>query len=120
MAAVAAATTKTSAAIAMAGVTDNNQPKAAEEEMSGEMATGMVTMTMTARARMAAMATAAMAGFLPDRQQSAKRGSRRNGGGDGYGDSNGNGNGNSGSDGKDNDNGKDNNDGKDKEYTTIN
>jgi hypothetical protein len=32
--AVAAATTKTSAAIAMAGLTDNNQPKAAEEEMA--------------------------------------------------------------------------------------
>jgi hypothetical protein len=44
-----------------------------------------------------------MAAFLPNRQQSARRGSRRNGGGDGYGygygkgkgNGNGNGNGNS-------------------------
>ena len=35
---VVAATTKTSGATAMAGVTDNNQPKAAEEEMAAEMA----------------------------------------------------------------------------------
>ncbi len=34
VAAVVAATTKTSAAIAMAGLTDNNQPTAAEEEMA--------------------------------------------------------------------------------------
>jgi hypothetical protein len=40
VAAVAAATTKTLAAIAMAGLTDNNQPKAAEEEMA------RTTMTM--------------------------------------------------------------------------
>ncbi len=33
VAAVAAATMKTSAAIAMAGLTGNNQPKAAEKEM---------------------------------------------------------------------------------------
>ncbi len=33
---------------------------------------------------MAGVATAAMAAFLPNRQQSARRGSRRNGGGDGY------------------------------------
>ncbi len=37
--------------------------------------------------------TAVMAAFLPDRQQSARRGSRRNGGGDGYGYGNGKGNG---------------------------
>ncbi len=49
----------------------------------------------------AGMATAMMVAFLPDRQQSARRGSRRNGGGDGYGygygkgNGNGNGNGNS-------------------------
>jgi hypothetical protein len=30
------------------------------------------------------VATAVMAAFLPDRQQSARRGSRRNGGVDGY------------------------------------
>jgi hypothetical protein len=73
------------------------------------------------------VATAVMAAFLPDRQQSARRGSRRNSGGDSYGygngkgNGNGNGNGNSGDgDGKDNDNGKDNDDGKDEEYTTIN
>ncbi len=34
VAAVRAEKTKTSAAIAMAGLTDNNQPKAAEEEMA--------------------------------------------------------------------------------------
>ncbi len=34
---------------------------------------------------MVGVATAVMAAFLPDRQQSARRGSRRNGGGDGYG-----------------------------------
>ncbi len=34
VAVVAAATMKTLAAIAMAGLTDNNQPKAAEEEMA--------------------------------------------------------------------------------------
>ncbi len=38
VAAVAAATMKTSVATAMAGVTDNNQPKAAEEEMAAETA----------------------------------------------------------------------------------
>jgi hypothetical protein len=38
VAAVAAAMTKTLAAIAMAGVTDNNQPKAAEEEMAAKTA----------------------------------------------------------------------------------
>ncbi len=36
---VATATTKTLAATAMAGVTDNNQPKAAEAEMVAEMPT---------------------------------------------------------------------------------
>jgi hypothetical protein len=36
VAVVAAATTKTLAATAMAGVTDNNQPKVAEEEMVAE------------------------------------------------------------------------------------
>jgi hypothetical protein len=39
---------------------------------------------------MVAMATVVMAVFLPNRQQSAKRGSRRNGGRDGYGNGNGN------------------------------
>jgi hypothetical protein len=39
---------------------------------------------------MAGVATAVMVVFLPDRQQSARRGSRRNGGGDGYGYGNGN------------------------------
>jgi hypothetical protein len=34
VAAVAAATTKTLTAIAMVGLTDNNQPKAADEEMA--------------------------------------------------------------------------------------
>ena len=47
---------------------------------------------------MAGIVTAVMVAFLPDRQQSARRGSRRNGGGDGYGYGNvkgkGNGNGN--------------------------
>ncbi len=65
---------------------------------------------------MVAMATAVMAVFLPDRQQSAKRCSGRNGGEDG----NGNGNSNSDGDGKDNGNGKDNDDDKEVEYTTIN
>ncbi len=75
----------------------------------------------------AGVATAVIAAFLPDRQQSARRGSRRNDGGEGYGYGNGKGNGNSNSnsnsgygDGKDNDNGEDNNDGKDDKYTTIN
>ncbi len=40
---------------------------------------------------MAGMVLAVMAAFLPDRQQSARRGSRRNGGGDGYGYGNGKG-----------------------------
>ncbi len=35
---VVAATMKTSVATAMAGVTDNNQPKVAEEEMAAETA----------------------------------------------------------------------------------
>ncbi len=39
VAVVAAATTKTSAAIAMAGLTGNNQPKAAEEKMARTMTT---------------------------------------------------------------------------------
>jgi hypothetical protein len=39
VAAVAAVMTKTLAATAMAGVTDNNQPKAAEGEMVAETAT---------------------------------------------------------------------------------
>ncbi len=39
VAAVAAVTMKTLAATVMAGVTDNNQPKAAEKEMAAEMAT---------------------------------------------------------------------------------
>ncbi len=93
MAAVVAATMKTLAAIAMGGVTDNNKPKAAKEEIAAETATAMVTMTMTARAMTAAMVTAVMAVFLPNRQQSAKGGSRRNGGRDGNGNGNGNGNG---------------------------
>ncbi len=42
----------------------------------------------------AGIVTTVMAAFLPDRQQSARRGSRRNGGGDGYGYGNGKGNGN--------------------------
>jgi hypothetical protein len=44
----------------------------------------------------AGVATAVMAAFLPNRQQSARKGSRRNGGGDGcgYGNCKGNGNGN--------------------------
>jgi hypothetical protein len=42
----------------------------------------------------AGIVTAVMAAFLPDRQQSARRGSRRNSGGDGYGYGNGKGNGN--------------------------
>jgi hypothetical protein len=82
VAAVAAAMTKTLASIAMLGVTDNNQLKGAEEEMAAEMAMATVTTTMTAREMMAAMATAVIAVFLPNRQQSAKRGSRRNGGRD--------------------------------------
>ncbi len=48
--ALAAATTKTLAAIVMAGVTDKNKPKAAEEEILAETAMTMVTMTTTARA----------------------------------------------------------------------
>jgi hypothetical protein len=55
---------------------------------------GKVTMTTTARTMTVAMATAVMVAFLPDRQQSAKRGSRSNGGRDGYSNGNGNGNGN--------------------------
>ncbi len=39
VATVAAATTKTLMAIAMAGLTDNNQPAAAEEEMARTMTT---------------------------------------------------------------------------------
>ncbi len=39
VAAVAAATMKASAAIAMAGLTDNNQPTVAEEEMARTMTT---------------------------------------------------------------------------------
>ncbi len=39
VAAVAAATMKTLVAIAMAGLTDNNQPTAAEEEMARTMTT---------------------------------------------------------------------------------
>jgi hypothetical protein len=39
VAAVVAATTKTLVATAMAGVTDNNQPKTAEEEIAVETAT---------------------------------------------------------------------------------
>jgi hypothetical protein len=38
VAAVAAATTKTLAATVIAGVTDNNQPKAAKEEMAAKTA----------------------------------------------------------------------------------
>ncbi len=50
-------------------VIDNNQPKTAAEEMAVETATAMVTMMTTAREMTAAMATAVMVAFLPDRQQ---------------------------------------------------
>ncbi len=55
--AAAAVEMKTLAATAMAGVTDNNQPKLAAEEMAAEMATATMTTTMTARTMMAAMTT---------------------------------------------------------------
>ncbi len=50
--------------------------------------TDKVTMTTTARTMTVVMATAVMVAFLPDRQQSAKRGIRRNGSGDCYGNGN--------------------------------
>jgi hypothetical protein len=79
VAAAVVATMKTLVAIAMAGVTDNNQLKAATEEMVAETAMAMVTMMTMAGTMMAVMATAVMVVFLPNRQQSTKRGSRRNG-----------------------------------------
>jgi hypothetical protein len=77
---VAAAEMKTLAATAMAGVTDNNQPKLAVEEMAAETATATVTTMMMARTMTAATTTVVATSFLPDRQHTAKRGSRRNGG----------------------------------------
>ncbi len=81
VAAVAAAEMKTLVATANAGITDNNQPKLAAEEMVVEMAMATVTTTTTtARTMTAAMTTVVAAVFLPDRQQSTKIGSGRNGG----------------------------------------
>jgi hypothetical protein len=68
-----AAAMKTLAATAMAGVTDNNQPKLAAEEMAAVKAMATVTARKTARTMMAAMTMAVPAAFLPDRQQSTKR-----------------------------------------------
>ncbi len=64
----AVAVTKPLAATAMEVVIHNNQPKMAVGEMVAETATAMVTMTKMARAITAAMATAVMVVFLPDRQ----------------------------------------------------
>jgi hypothetical protein len=91
VAAVAASEMKTSVATAMVGVTDNNQPKLAAEEMAAEMAMATVTTTPMARTMMAGTMTVVAAAFLPDRQQSTKIGSGRNGGNNV--DSNGNGDG---------------------------
>jgi hypothetical protein len=79
MVAAVAATMKTSVAIVMAGVTNNNHPKVAAEDMAAETVTAMVTTMRMARKMTAAMVTAVMVTFLPDRQQSTKRGSGRNG-----------------------------------------
>jgi hypothetical protein len=79
VAAAEAAGTKTLAASAMAGVTDNNQPKLAAEEMSAETALAMVTTMRTARTKMVASTVVVSTAFLHDRQQSTKRGSGMNG-----------------------------------------
>jgi hypothetical protein len=68
--------------------------------MGAEMAMATVTKTMMARTITVATMTTMAAAFLPDRQQSTKRGSRRNGDNNG----NGNGNGNGNSDGNSNNN----------------
>ncbi len=94
VAVVAAAEMKTLVATAMAGVTDNNQPKLAVEEMAAETATAMVTTTAMAKTMTAARTMVVVAAFLPDRQQSTKRGSRRNGGDDVNGNGDGDGNSN--------------------------
>jgi hypothetical protein len=65
----------------------------AVEEMAGETVTATVTTRTTARTMMVGTTTAVAASFLPNRQQSTKRGSRRNGGDDNDGDGNGNSNG---------------------------
>ncbi len=93
VAAVAAAEMKTSVATAMVGVTDNNQPKLAAEEMVAVMAMAMATTAKMARTMTAATTMVVAAAFLPDKQQSTKIGSGRNGG-DNV-DSNGNGDGDS-------------------------
>ncbi len=74
-----AARMKTTAATAMAGVTDNNQPKLSVEEMAAEIEMATVTTTTMARTKMAVTMAVVAAAFLHDRQQSTKRGSRSNG-----------------------------------------
>ncbi len=66
MAAVAATATKTMAETAMAGGADNNQPKAAAEEMAVETAMEIVTTKLIAMTMMAAAETAVVAVFLPN------------------------------------------------------
>ncbi len=83
---------KTLAGTLIVGVTDNNQPKLAAEEMAVETAMATVTTTTTERSKTAAtMAVVSMA-FLHHRQHSTKRSSRMNGCNDidGDGDSNNN------------------------------
>jgi hypothetical protein len=85
-----AAGMKTLAATLIAGVTVNNQPKLAAEEMAAEKAMAMVTTTTMARTKTAATMAVVATAFLHNRQQSTKRGSGRNGCNnlDGDGDSN--------------------------------
>jgi hypothetical protein len=112
--AATAAAMKTLVATAMAGVTGNNQPKLAAEDMAAETVLAMVTTMTMARTMTVATGSAMMVAFLPDRQQSTstKRCSRRNGGGKGN--SNGDWDSNNSNDGVDdnNNNGKDNDNGK--------
>jgi hypothetical protein len=79
VAAMEAAGMKTLAATAMVGVTDNNQPKLAAEEMSAETATATVTTMTTERTKMVGTTAVVSTGFLQDRQQSTKRGTGMNG-----------------------------------------